>query len=147
MIERLLPLLIVALLASRPGLRAAGGSPEGIWKTFDDKTHQFRGTVRVYEQSGELFARIESAVNPKEAANVCDLCPGDRKNKPILGLIIMRGMRRHGDEYSGGEILDPDTGSIYRCKLKVVDDARKLILRGYIGLALLGRSQVWLRQE
>lgn len=140
-------IVAAALFASACLLWGVGASPEGVWKTFDEKTQKFRGTVRVYQQDGQYFGKIESIVDPKEAAEVCNLCTDDRKNKPVLGLVILRGMRRNGEEYSGGEILDPDTGSVYRCKLKLAENSQKLILRGYIGLSLLGRSQTWLRQQ
>ena len=120
----------------------------GLWKTFDDKTHQVRGVMRLYEQDGAVFGKIESSVDPKEAADVCDKCTGDRQNKPIIGLVILRQMKRTGEnEYTGGDILDPDTGSVYKCKITVADGGKKLVVRGFVGFSLLGRSQNWIRKE
>ena len=134
--------LILAFVAG-----AFDSSPAGVWRTIDDNTHKARGLIRLYEHNGEIFGKIEASFDPKEAKEVCDLCTGDRKNQPVIGLVVMRNMKKHGAEYSGGDILDPDTGNIYRCKFTMEDGGRKLLVRGYIGFSLLGRSQVWLRQE
>ncbi len=122
-------------------------SPLGLWKTVDDKTHKARGTVRIYEHDGALFAKIESSVDPKENAELCRKCEDDRKDKPVIGLVIMRNMKPHGSDYTGGDILDPDTGTVYRCKMTLADGGKKLNVRGFIGISLLGRSQTWVRQD
>ena len=142
------PALIFCLIPAA-SLWAAppASSPLGLWKTIDDKTRQPRGLVRIYEQDGALFGRIEGSFNPGEAREVCDKCPGEQRNQPVIGLVILRGLKKRGAEYSGGEILDPDTGSVYRCRLTVVDNGAKLVVRGYIGLPLAGRSQIWYRAE
>ena len=119
--------------------------PVGRWKTIDDKTGNPKAIVQIYEDRGKLFGRIEESLNPK-ANKICDKCRDERKGKPIVGLVIMRGLARKGEEYSGGDILDPDNGSVYRCKLKLIDNGQKLSVRGFIGFSLLGRSQVWLRE-
>lgn len=122
-------------------------SPVGMWKTIDDKTHKPRGLVRIYEQDGALYGRIEGGFDPAESKQLCDKCSGELRHKPLLGLVILRGMKKHGDEYSGGEILDPDTGSFYRCRITMEDHGSRLVVRGYIGLPIAGRSQTWLRAE
>lgn len=127
-------------------LAAADPSVAGTWKTIDDKTHTARGTVRLYEENGAIFGKIETSLNPKDASEVCNLCPGDRKNKPIIGLVFLRNMKKEGGEYGGGDILDPDTGRVYRCKMTLEDGGNKLVVRGFVGFSLLGRSQVWIRQ-
>ncbi len=121
-------------------------SPAGLWKTIDDKTGRARGFVRIYEQNGELFGKIESSLLPEEAREVCSKCSGERKNKPVIGMVILTGMKKEGQEYKGGEILDPDTGWVYRCKMRLEEGGKKLILRGYLGVSLLGRSQTWVRE-
>jgi uncharacterized protein (DUF2147 family) len=125
---------------------AADLSPAGLWKTIDDKTGHARGFVRIYEQNGQLFGKIESSLVPDEAKEICEKCSGERKNKPVIGMVILTGMKKNGPEYNGGEILDPDTGCVYRCKMRLAENGSKLILRGYLGFSLLGRSQTWLRQ-
>jgi uncharacterized protein (DUF2147 family) len=128
-----------------PGAAVAGAdSPIGLWKTIDDKTGKARAIVRIYEQNGRLFGKIEGSFMPGAEHRVCGVCTDERKDQPMLGLVIIRNMRRTGDEYSGGDILDPDNGSVYRCKMHV-EGGTRLVLRGYIGFSLLGRNQTWQR--
>ena len=75
----------------------------------------------------------------------CHKCPGDRKGLPIIGLNIMRGVRKNGSEYDGGEILDPETGFVYRCEFTLSPDGQKLFLRGFLGFSIFGRTQTWER--
>ena len=125
---------------------AANPSPAGRWKAVDDKTGAARGIVQIYEDHGALFGKIEAALKPNEAEEHCDRCTDDRKGKPIIGLVVLRGLRKQGDEYGGGDILDPDTGLVYRCKLRLLDEGKRLLVRGYIFAPLLGRSQIWIRE-
>jgi len=126
---------------------AQAPTPVGLWRPIDDKTGEDQGTVRISEQDGVLTGTIVSTTDLKNSAGVCEQCRDERKDKPILGLPIIRGMRRDGDGWSGGDILDPGTGTVYRCSMRLSDDGRKLVVRGYIGISLLGRSQTWLRAE
>jgi uncharacterized protein (DUF2147 family) len=139
-------LFFIVLLSSFP-LNGFDPSPEGVWRTIDDNTHKPRGLVRVYEQDGAVFGKVEASLDPKEANQVCERCSGDRKNKLVVGMVVMWNMKKRGAEYAGGDILDPDTGQVYRCKFTLEDGGRKLVVRGFIGISLLGRSQTWLRQE
>jgi len=125
---------------------APSSTPVGTWKTFDDKTGQPRAIVRIYEQDGKFFGRIEQSFTPGAEHRVCTSCTDDRKNNPVIGLLIIRNMKSDGGEYAGGDILDPDSGSVYRCKMHLEQDGARLVLRGYIGFSLLGRSQTWQRQ-
>jgi uncharacterized protein (DUF2147 family) len=131
------------------GLGAAEPSPSGLWKTIDDSSGQARGLVRIREVNGQFEGKIEKAF-PKpgeDPAPKCDKCDGPRRNQPVLGMTILWGLARQGDEYQGGEILDPETGKIYRAKMKLIDGGKKLEVRGFIGISLFGRSQIWLREE
>ena len=139
---------IVAADAGAPAVRSPpGGSPVGLWETFDDKTGSARAIVHVYEENGKLFGRIERSFTPGAEKRVCAVCTDERKNQPIIGLLIIRDMKASDGEYAGGDILDPDTGSVYRCKFHVDDSGTHLIVRGFIGISLLGRTQTWLRQD
>ena len=131
--------------ASATAQTTASSNPIGLWRTIDDETHQPKGLVRIYEQHDKLFARIEQVLAAADAGKRCDKCTDARKNQPITGLVIMRNMGLDEDEYSGGDILDPKTGGIYRCRLRVAGDGKKLEVRGFIGLSLFGRSQTWER--
>lgn len=138
-------LIITLLFVSR--LIGAESSPAGLWKTVDDKTHKTRGLVRIYEKDGAFFGRIENTFDAKEAAERCIKCEGDRRDQPIIGLLILRDMKKRGSDYGGGDILDPDSGVVYRCKMALEDGGLRLVLRGYIGISLLGRSQTWFREK
>ncbi len=129
--------------AVQPGaLHAAdSSSPIGRWKTFDDKTGQARGIVRIYEQDGKFFGQLEQSFTPGAETRVCAVCTDDRKNQPIIGLLIIRNVKFENGEYAGGDILDPDSGSVYRCKFHLEQNGTRLVVRGFIGFSLLGRSQ------
>jgi uncharacterized protein (DUF2147 family) len=122
-------------------------SPTGLWKTVDDKTGMPRAIVRIYVQDGKYFGRIERSFTPGAETRVCSVCTDERKNQPIIGLVIVRNMTKRDSVYGGGDILDPDTGSVYRCKFHLQKDGTVLAVRGFIGFSLLGRSQTWQRQS
>ena len=124
-------------------------SPVGLWKIIDDITGKPKALIRITESRGELQGQIEKLYlapgldpNPR-----CDKCSGDKKDQPVLGMVFMSGLKKNGNEYTDGQILDPDDGKVYRSKLTVVDGGRKLNVRGYIGVPMFGRSQIWIRQE
>ena len=143
--------LVAALMASLTLVSvvhaAETDSPVGLWTTIDDTTGKPRGQVRIYEQSGKLYGKLEKSFQPGADSRGCTKCTDERKNNAIIGLILIRNMVRHGDEYEGGDILDPESGSVYRCKLVLEDGGKKLKVRGFIGVSLLGRTQVWERAE
>jgi len=137
-----------ALLVAAFAVWATGTAPLtpiGRWKTIDDKTGKPKAIVQVYEEKGKLYGKIEATLQP-DAKKVCEDCKDERKGQPIVGMVIMRGLALHGDEYSGGDILDPDNGKVYRCKLRVEEHGSQLSVRGFIGFSLLGRSQIWKRE-
>jgi uncharacterized protein (DUF2147 family) len=139
---------VILLIVISP-LAAAELSPVGLWKTIDDNSGQPRGLVRIREINGRFEGRIEK-IFPKpgdDPAPKCDKCDGTRHNQPVLGMTILSGLTKQGEEYQGGEILDPETGKIYRVKMKVAEGGKKLEVRGFIGVSLFGRSQIWLREE
>lgn len=122
-------------------------SPVGLWRQVDDKTGEARSLIRIFEDQGKLYGRVERMLDPADANRTCRDCPGDMRGQPVLGLVFMRGLVRDGDGWSGGTIVDPASGSTYKCSLRVADPAgRKLEVRGYLGVSLLGRTQTWLRE-
>ena len=127
---------------------AQAPSPVGRWRTFDDKTGQAKAIVEITEVSDELQGRVERVFSPPAptANGVCERCQGDRKNKPVVGLQILWGLKKDGDEYAGGRVLDAETGKEYRCKLKVIDGGKKLEVRGFVGLSFVGRTLTWTRE-
>jgi uncharacterized protein (DUF2147 family) len=132
--------------ASLSWSQAALTSPTGLWRTVDDKSGEVRGAIRLFESNGILYGRIEQVIDPKAIGQVCEKCTGDRHDKPILGLDVIRGVHPDGTGYwSGGEILDPESGQTYRVTLRLADDGRKLVVRGSILGGIIGRSQTWVR--
>ncbi len=141
---------LFTLFASLPMAASANeATPVGLWRTIDDKTGKEKSLVRITEVNGELRGTIEKLIRePNEDQNpVCDKCSGEKKNKPVLGMMILGGLKRDGKEWTGGEILDPNNGKTYKCKMSLDDGGKKLNVRGFIGVSLLGRTQVWLREE
>jgi len=122
-------------------------SPVGRWRTFSDVTGKENGAVEIIESNGEILGRVIAGSKPNFETELCDKCQGERHNKPVKGLRIISGVRRKGDEWGGGEILDPDNGKVYRVKLRLADNGNKLLVRGYLGISLLGRTQTWVRIE
>lgn len=125
----------------------AEGSPAGIWRTYDDQDGLPASLVQIEERNGLLEGRVVKLLSrPGHDANAkCVNCEGEHKNQPITGMRIMWEMKQNGDEFSGGSIFDPDSGKTYGCKLRVVGD--KLSVRGFVGMALFGRTQVWVREK
>ncbi|MFK2905179.1 DUF2147 domain-containing protein [Dyella ginsengisoli] len=139
--------LATGLLLIAGSAFAATDTPVGTWKTIDDKTHQPKSIVEITENNGELQAKVVKVLNSDEGPNpICKKCDGARKNQPVEGMTIMWGVTKDDDVWDGGKILDPKNGKEYKVKLTLMDGGQKLDVHGYIGFALLGRSQVWERQ-
>ena len=121
-------------------------TPVGVWRTVDDKTGEVSSEVRISDNAGVLSGRIEKLLR-KDAKqdDVCDKCADERKNKPVLGLEIIRGAKKSdGKEvWEGGKILDPDNGKDYTLRLTPIEDGKRLQVRGYI--AFFYRTQTWTR--
>jgi uncharacterized protein (DUF2147 family) len=146
--------LAAGLLLAAGAALAANDTPAGTWKTIDDTTHKPKSIVEITEHNGEFQAKILQLLNrtPEDVARDGEhpnftKCDGERKDKPIEGMTIMWGVSKDGDVWDGGKILDPKSGKVYKVKLKLMDGGSKLDVHGYIGFALLGRSQTWERQE
>ena len=124
-------------------------SPVGRWKTVDDTTGKVKSIVDIRGENGTLYGKIEKVLDPDVPGPnpLCTHCEGDLKDKPENGLQILWGMKRNGGQWEGGQILDPHNGKVYRCILSLEDGGRKLKVRGFIGFALLGRTEYWLREE
>ena len=121
----------------------------GRWTTIDDATKKPKSIVTIYEEGGKLFGKVEKLFRePNEEQNpLCDKCEGALKNQPILGMIVLRDLKKDGNEWTGGTILDPANGKTYKSKIALEDGGKKLKVRGFIGIALIGRTQFWMRAE
>jgi len=136
------------LLASATIAFAQGtDSPVGVWQTIDDHTHQPKALVQITQNAdGSLSGKVIKGLNPADSPDRrCTECTDERKDQKILGMTIIRDMKQDGDHWDGGNILDPENGKVYRCKMTLDEGGRKLVVRGYIGVSLLGRSQTWNR--
>jgi len=145
-----LPLgLALAALPASAEDAAPAPSAVGRWRTIDDKTHKPKSIVTITEEDGKLVGTVEQLLDPPkdDPEPRCTKCEGDRKDQPILGMKILWGMKKDGMGWSGGKILDPKNGKIYRCNLTLTDGGKKLDVRGYVGMPLLGRTQTWVREE
>lgn len=128
---------------------ANDGTPVGLWQNIDDETGKPKALIRITESNGVLQGQIEKLFRaPNEDQNPkCDKCTDARKDKPVVGMVILTGLKKDGSEYAGGEILDPNNGKVYKSKLELTDGGKKLKMRGYIGMPMLGRTQTWVRQD
>lgn len=117
----------------------------GKWKTIDDETGKAKSIVNIYKGTdGKYYGKIEELLNKAEKDKKCVNCEGEDHNKPIQGMVIIKGLVQDGSEFEDGTITDPKNGKIYRCKIWVdEDDSKKLNVRGYI--AFLFRTQQWIR--
>lgn len=133
-------LVLLALFIS-PSLVAQ--SILGKWKTIDDETGKPKSIVIIYEEGGKVYGKIEKLFRePGEDPDpICDDCTDHRKDQKVVGMVIITDMEKDDDEWTGGEILDPKNGKVYRCKIWLEDGDLKV--RGYI--AFLFRTQTWKR--
>lgn len=121
-------------------------SVTGRWKTFDDKTGDAKSIVEITEKNGRIYGKIVEILNPSKKNDKCAKCPDLDKNKPLEGLTIIKGLKKDGDEYSDGKILDPVSGKLYKCTISL-DGKDKLKVRGYVGISAFGRTQTWNREK
>lgn len=116
----------------------------GKWKTIDDHSGKPISIVEIFERKGRFYGRVIDILDPKSRGKFCENCPGEDRGKPIIGLTVIKGLVKEGLEYSGGRILDPKHGKLYKCSISLESQDR-LKVRGYIGVPLLGRTQYWHR--
>lgn len=125
-------------------LNVSGQSVVGKWKTMDDDTGKPKSIVEIYERDGKVYGKVLEIMEKEHKKDVCTKCSGSDKDKPILGMIVIKGLEKKGDEYRGGQILDPQNGKLYKAII-ALEEKNKLKVRGYIGIAVIGRTQYWYR--
>jgi len=138
-------LSLVFCLALAGMNQAAPQSPVGQWQTIDDETGAPKSRVTLWLKDDKLLGRIDTLLNPDEPNPICDECKGARKDQPIEGMTFVWGLTENGVQWDGGIILDPGNGKEYKARLRLIDQGERLEVRGYIGFALLGRTQIWQR--
>ena len=141
--------LASALLASAVTAMAQTDTPIGTWQTIDDHTGQPKALVQISQDgNGELNGKVIKGLGANDQPERrCTECTDARKDQPILGMTIINSMKKDGDAWDHGQILDPENGKVYKCRMHLEDSGNKLVVRGYVGVALLGRSQTWVRQQ
>lgn len=150
---KFLALMIAASVSLNGAVWAApvGGEPTvvGLWEQVDAKTGKAESWFSIVEKGGVYVGTIvkmfQKPGEPPPESWRCTKCEGAEKDAPVLGLALIKGMKRKGLSYEDGTIMDPRDGTVYRALMKLSPDGRQLEVRGYLGLALLGRSQTWKR--
>ncbi|MDR5831448.1 DUF2147 domain-containing protein [Caballeronia sp. LP006] len=127
---------------------AQAPTPVGTWQTIDDATGKPKAIIQIVDDgSGQLSGRVVRGIGEFDhPERRCTACTDERRDQLVKGMTIITGLRQNGDTWEDGQILDPENGKLYKCKMKLEDGGQKLVVRGYIGVSLLGRSQTWLRQ-
>ena len=122
----------------------------GLWQTIDDKTGAPKALVEIRKEADNTYAGKVVKLTPRAGytpKETCVDCPAPYTNKPILGLDSLTGLKHSsGNNYTGGRILDPNTGKVYSMKAKLSSNGNRLTLRGYVGVSVLGRTQIWIRE-
>jgi uncharacterized protein (DUF2147 family) len=142
--------LITLALAGLSLAAAAQSTPAGLWKTIDDDGKTEKSLVRITDNAGTFSAKVEKIFDAAKQDARCEECSDDRKNQPVLGMTIVKGVKANADDkalWDGGEILDPNNGKTYKVRMKPIDGGKRIEVRGYIGAPLLGRTQTWIRVE
>lgn len=119
---------------------------EGNWVTIDDETGVEKSIIKLYIENNTLYGRIETLLLEEDQDQLCTNCKGSELNQPIEGLIILKGLTRDEEQWTGGTILDPANGKEYQCTLTLEGDS-ELNVRGFIGFSFIGRTQRWKRMD
>ena len=135
-------LFYILILVCANVLQAQHSSILGKWKTIDDHTGKPLSIIEIFEKHNKIYGKVIEIYNPKNKPTKCIKCEGEDKNKPILGLIVIKGLTKEGNEYTNGKILDPKHGKLYKCSISF-ESKDKLKVRGYLGIELIGRTQYW----
>jgi uncharacterized protein (DUF2147 family) len=140
--------IVAGALALAAAAASAQNTPVGLWKTIDDDGKTEKSLVRITDAGGVLSGKIERIFDATKQDSKCDKCTDERKDQPVLGMVILRNLKQDADDkevWSGGEVLDPNNGKVYKTRLKPIDGGKHLQMRGYIGPFY--RTQVWQRVE
>jgi uncharacterized protein (DUF2147 family) len=151
MIQHTFSIVAAIGLGLGASLANAQATPAGVWKTIDDETKKEKSLIRITEAGGVYTGKLEKLLDPTAKPDaVCDKCTDDRKDKPLVGMTLIKGVKQSDSDkamWDGGEILDPNNGKTYKVRLTPVEGGKTLAVRGYIGAPLLGRTQTWVRVE
>jgi uncharacterized protein (DUF2147 family) len=147
----------IKLITLGVGLSLAGLSQaaelEGTWRSIDDRTGFSRGIVEIKQEADGSYSGTVIKSTPRPGytpKETCQNCPPPYTDQPMIGLKVLTGLKADPNKpghYTGGKILDPLSGKIYSSKAKLSPDNRRLSMRGYVGVSMLGRSQTWMREQ
>jgi len=143
MIKKLTWVLLVGVTLANA---SPNDSPAGLWKAYDDKGNP-TGYIRISEENEIFTGVIEKGLETDTEEKYCHACKDERKDQRLIGLTMLKNVKAIEDAYEGSEILDPFSGNTYRVKLKLKDAGDSLEVRGYVGISLFGRTQIWKRAE
>lgn len=134
-------LITLTMVVASITLFAQSSDIVGKWTTIDDDSGKPKSVVEIFKKAdGKYYGKIQQLLIKPEHEN-CTACKGDLKDKPLIGLEIIRGLSKDGKEFTGGTITDPKSGKTYKCT--ITRDGEKLSVRGYLGFSLIGRTQTW----
>jgi uncharacterized protein (DUF2147 family) len=149
MIQHTFSIVAAIGLGLGASLANAQATPAGVWKTIDDETKKEKSLIRITEAGGVYTGKLEKLLDPTAKPDaVCDKCTDDRKDKPLVGMTLIKGVKQSDSDkamWDGGEILDPNNGKTYKVRLTPTDGGKTLEVRGFIGPFY--RNQTWTRVE
>ena len=140
--------IVVAVLGLSALSVMAQMTPVGLWRTIDDKDGSVKSEIRIVENNGVISGTIDKVLDPKAKPDEkCVECKDDRKDQPVLGLELIRGLKKAEgkDLWEGGTIVEPSTGKVYRMTMTPIEGGKKIEMRGYI--AFFYRTQIWIRVQ
>ncbi len=146
----LLATLTTLLVGSSAFAAELKASPIGYWKTIDDRTGKPKSIVQVWKNQDQVLMGKVIKIFPDIASHqtkLCAACKGDQHNQPIVGMVIISGLKSTDAQWGSGRILDPENGKSYKCTVRLTENGKKLNVHGYIGFPLFGRSQTWERVD
>lgn len=138
---------IAILIAASSASAMAQMTPVGLWKTIDDHDGSAKSEIRIVENAGVVSGRVEKILEKGKQDEKCVECKDERKDQPIQGMEILRGLKKaeSKDVWEGGNVLDPNNGKVYRASVTPIEGGAKLQMRGYIGFFY--RTQTWIRVQ
>lgn len=148
--KTILPMLAMVLFSSvQLSLAAENTSPVGYWKTMDDVTGKPKSIIQVWKTDDQILMGKVIKVYPttNKQTETCTACSGEKHDQPVVGMVILSGLKSGDDQWGRGQILDPENGKTYHCTARLVENGKKLNVHGYTGIPLFGRLQTWERVD